>query len=72
MIALAYTGMLEGAVLTETVFSWPGIGRYLTAALFARDTTAVMGGTLVIGICFIFINNVTDMIVRLTDPRVKS
>lgn len=72
VIALAYTGMLEGAVLTETVFSWPGIGRYLTAALFAGDTTAVMGGTLVIGICFIFINNVTDMIVRLTDPRVKS
>jgi peptide/nickel transport system permease protein len=40
VIALAYTSMLEGAVLTETVFSWPGIGRYLTTALFAGDTTA--------------------------------
>lgn len=50
VIALAYTSMLEGAVLTETVFSWPGIGRYLTTALFAGDTTAIMGGTLLIGI----------------------
>ncbi len=70
VIALAYTGMLEGAVLTETVFSWPGIGRYLTTALFAGDTTAVMGGTLVIGVCFVLINNLADLLVRLTDPRV--
>lgn len=70
VIALAYTGMLEGAVLTETVFSWPGIGRYLTTALFAGDTTAVMGGTLVIGVCFVLINNLTDLLVHLTDPRV--
>lgn len=71
VIALAYTGMLEGAVLTETVFSWPGIGRYLTTALFAGDTTAIMGGTLLIGICFVLINNLTDLLVRLTDPRVR-
>lgn len=70
VIALAYTGMLEGAVLTETVFSWPGIGRYLTTALFAGDTTAIMGGTLLIGACFVLINNLTDLLVRLTDPRV--
>ncbi len=68
VIALAYTSMLEGAVLTETVFSWPGIGRYLTTALFAGDTTAVMGGTLLIGVCFVLINNLTDLLVRATDP----
>ena len=68
VIALAYTCMLEGAVLTETVFSWPGIGRYLTTALFAGDTTAVMGGTLLIGVCFVLINNLTDLLVRATDP----
>jgi peptide/nickel transport system permease protein len=68
---LAYTSMLEGAVLTETVFSWPGIGRYLTTALFAGDTTAVMGGTLLIGVCFVLINNLTDLLVRATDPRVR-
>ncbi|TNV20031.1 ABC transporter permease [Buttiauxella sp. B2] len=70
VIALAYTGMLEGAVLTETVFSWPGIGRYLTTALFAGDTTAIMGGTLLIGVSFVIINNLTDVLVRATDPRV--
>lgn len=61
--ALAWTSMLEGAVLTETVFSWPGIGRYLT--------TAIMGGTLLIGVSFVLINNLTDLLVRLTDPRVR-
>lgn len=71
VIALAYTSMLEGAVLTETVFSWPGIGRYLTTALFAGDTAAIMGGTLLIGVCFVLINNLTDVLVRLTDPRVR-
>lgn len=71
VIALAYTSMLEGAVLTETVFSWPGIGRYLTTALFAGDTTAIMGGTLLIGVCFVLINNLTDLLVRLTDPRLR-
>jgi len=71
VIALAWTSMLEGAVLTETVFSWPGIGRYLTTALFAGDTTAIMGGTLLIGVCFVLINNLTDLLVRLTDPRIR-
>ena len=71
VIALAYTSMLEGAVLTETVFSWPGIGRYRTTALFAGDTTAIMGGTLLIGVCFVLINNLTDLLVRLTDPRLR-
>lgn len=71
VIALAYTSMLEGAVLTETVFSWPGIGRYLTTALFAGDTTAIMGGTLLIGLCFVIINNLTDLLVRLLDPRAR-
>ena len=71
LTALAWTSMLEGAVLTETVFSWPGIGRYLTTALFAGDTTAIMGGTLLIGVSFVLINNLTDLLVRLTDPRVR-
>ena len=69
--ALAWTSMLEGAVLTETVFSWPRIGRYLTTALFAGDTTAIMGGTLLIGASFVLINNLTDLLVRLTDPRIR-
>ncbi|MCS5931365.1 ABC transporter permease [Klebsiella pneumoniae subsp. pneumoniae] len=69
--ALAWTSMLEGRCSPKTVFSWPGIGRYLTTALFAGDTTAIMGGTPLIGVSFVLINNLTDLLVRLTDPRVR-
>jgi peptide/nickel transport system permease protein len=71
VLALTYANLLEGAVLIETVFAWPGIGRYLTTALFAADTTAIMGGTLVIGVCFVAINSLTDILVRLLDPRTQ-
>ena len=46
---LAYAQLLEGSVLTETVFAWPGIGRYITGSLLSLDMNAVMGGTLVVG-----------------------
>jgi ABC-type dipeptide/oligopeptide/nickel transport system permease component len=49
VMALAYASLLEGAVLTETVFAWPGIGRYLTTAMFAGDMPAILGATLVVG-----------------------
>jgi len=69
VLALTYTNLLQGAVLVETVFARPGIGRYLTTALFAADTPAILGSTLVIGACFVLINGVTDLLVRLLDPR---
>lgn len=69
VLALTYANLLEGAVLIETVFAWPGLGRYLTTALFAADTPAVLGGTLLIGVCFVLINGMTDVLVRLLDPR---
>jgi peptide/nickel transport system permease protein len=69
VLALGYAGLLEGAVLTETVFAWPGLGRYLTTALFAADMPAILGGTLVIGTCFVLVNGVTDLLVQLFDPR---
>jgi peptide/nickel transport system permease protein len=68
-LALTYTNLLQGAVLVETVFARPGIGRYLTTALFAADTPAILGSTLAIGACFVLINGVTDLLVRLLDPR---
>ncbi len=71
VLALTYANLLEGAVLIETVFAWPGLGRYLTTALFAADTTAIVGGTLVIGVCFVAINGATDILVRLLDPRTQ-
>lgn len=69
ILALTYANLLQGAVLVETVFARPGIGRYLTTALFAADTPAILGSTLVIGACFVLINGATDMLVRLLDPR---
>jgi peptide/nickel transport system permease protein len=70
ILALNYARLLEGAVLTETVFAWPGLGRYLTTALFAADVPAILGGTLLIGVCFIVLNRCTDLIMRALDPRI--
>lgn len=71
VIALSYMHLLEGSVLTETIFAWPGLGRYLTSALLNADMNAVLGGTLVVGVVFIAVNLVTDIIGRLADPRVR-
>jgi peptide/nickel transport system permease protein len=70
VFGLSYARLLEGAVLTETVFAWPGIGRYLTTALFAADTPAILGATLVIGVCFVVLNRCTDLLIRAVDPRI--
>jgi peptide/nickel transport system permease protein len=70
VIALTYGGLLEGTVLTETVFSWPGIGLYLTRSLLNADMSAVLGATLVIGAIYVGLNLLADLIYRLLDPRV--
>ncbi len=71
VIALAYAGLLEGSVLTETVFSWPGIGQYITNSLLSIDMNAVLGGTLVIGAMFVAVNLIADLLYRLLDPRAR-
>jgi peptide/nickel transport system permease protein len=72
VIGLSYAGLLEGSVMIETVFSWPGIGNYLTTALFNADMNAVLGATLVIGAVFIVINKVSDVLYRILDPRSRA
>jgi len=72
VIALSYAGLLEGSVLTETVFSWPGIGLYITDSLQNADMNAVLGGTIVIGSVFIAINLFSDLLYRVLDPRTKT
>ncbi|MFD2857560.1 ABC transporter permease [Seohaeicola zhoushanensis] len=71
VVSLTFMYLLEGAVLTETVFAWPGLGLYITQALFSADLNAVLGGTLVIGICFVIVNRATDFFYRILDPRTK-
>ena len=69
--ALAYASLLEGSVLTETVFAWPGIGSYITSSLLSIDMNAVLGGTLVVGVIFIGLNLAADFAGRLLDPRAR-
>ncbi|MET3590194.1 peptide/nickel transport system permease protein [Bartonella silvatica] len=71
VVALSYAFLLEGAVLTETVFAWPGFGRYLTNALLAGDMNAVVGCTLLVGCLFIVINLFSDLLYRIFDPRTR-
>jgi peptide/nickel transport system permease protein len=71
VIALSYANLLEGSVLTETVFAWPGIGSYITNSLLNADMNAVLGGTLVIGAVFVGINLLSDVLYRLLDPRAR-
>ena len=71
VIALSYAGLLEGSVLTETVFSWPGLGLYITNSLQNADMNAVLGGTIVVGSVFIGLNLLSDLLYRTLDPRTR-
>jgi len=71
VVGLSYASLLEGAVLTETVFAWPGLGLYITRSLFNADMNAVLGGTLVVGAVFIGVNMICDFLYRIFDPRLR-
>ena len=71
VIALSYAGLLEGSVLTEIIFSWPGIGSYITTALLSADMNAVLGGTVVVGLVFVCLNVFSDLLYKFYDPRAK-
>jgi peptide/nickel transport system permease protein len=69
VIALSYANLLEGSVLTEIVFAWPGLGQYITNSLLNADMNAVLGGTVVVGAVFISLNMLSEALYRLLDPR---
>lgn len=71
VVALSYGNLLQGAVLTETVFAWPGLGMYLTNSLGSADMNAVLGATLVIGAAFVALNLLSDVLYTFLDPRVR-
>jgi peptide/nickel transport system permease protein len=71
VIALSYANLLEGSVLTETVFAWPGLGFYITNSLLNADMNAVLGGTIVVGSVFIGLNLLSDLLYRVLDPRAR-
>jgi peptide/nickel transport system permease protein len=72
VIALSYAGLLEGSVLTETVFAWPGLGLYLTNSLQNADMNAVLGATIIVGSIFIGLNLLSDLLYNLLDPRTRA
>jgi peptide/nickel transport system permease protein len=67
---LAYAQLLTGAVLTETVFSWPGLGRYTFQSAVSLDFPAIMGITTVVSVVFVLVNLLVDLSYALLDPRV--
>lgn len=72
VVALSYAFLLEGAVLTETIFGWPGLGSYITDALLVGDMPSVLGGTVVVGVVYIGLNMLSDLLYRLVDPRART
>ncbi len=71
VLAISYGNLLEGAVVTEIVFSWPGIGQYMTNALMIGDMNAILAGTLIIGAIFMLLNFISDLAYLMLDPRTR-
>jgi peptide/nickel transport system permease protein len=70
VIGLTYGGLLEGSVLTETIFSWPGLGRYLATAFLTLDLNAVVGGTMLVALTFSLANLAVDLVYAFLNPKI--
>src|SRR5262249_5832348 len=71
VLGLAYGNLLSGAVMTETIFAWPGIGRYAFQAATQNDFPAIMGVTFVIALMYIIVNLLVDLVYGLLDPQIR-
>ena len=71
MIGLDFGYLLGGAVVTETIFAWPGIGKYAMDAISQNDFPAVQGSVLILSMMFMLINLVVDLLYGVLDPRVS-
>jgi ABC-type dipeptide/oligopeptide/nickel transport system permease component len=63
--------LLGGAIITETIFAWEGVGKYLVESIVNRDGNAVQGAVLLIAFMFIFVNTLVDIVYLLIDPRIR-
>lgn len=72
IVGLQFGSLLSGAVITENVFAWPGVGTLLIQAITARDYPLVQGCVLVISLCYVVVNFLTDALYMLIDPRVRT
>jgi|AntDeeMinimDraft_5_1070356.scaffolds.fasta_scaffold15735_2 peptide/nickel transport system permease protein len=71
VVGLQFGVLLGGAVMTETIFSWPGLGKYLVDAIYARDFPIVQGGILFFAGVFVLVNLIVDLSYALVDPRIQ-
>ncbi len=71
VIGLDFGSYLTGSILTETIFGWPGVGRYVLTAIDKRDLPAVQGSILFLSLVFVLVNLITDLIYAKADPRVE-
>ncbi|MER1988023.1 MAG: ABC transporter permease [Solibacillus sp.] len=71
VIGLQLGSLLGGAILTETIFSWPGIGRYIYEAIGFRDYPVIQSGILIVAFIFVMINLIVDLLYTVIDPRIK-
>lgn len=72
VVGLQFGYLLGGAVLTETIFSWPGVGRLMVDAIRQKDFPVVQGGVLLLAVTFSFVNLVVDILYAYIDPRIKA
>lgn len=72
VIGLDFGAYLTGSILTETIFSWPGIGRYVVMAISRRDLPAVQGAVLFLSVVFVLVNLITDLAYQRADPRLRA
>ena len=72
VIGLQVGVLFTGAILTETIFSWPGIGKWMVASVTSRDYPVIQGGLLLIAACIVFVNMVLDVVYAIINPRLRS
>lgn len=71
-VGLQFGQLLGGAMLTETVFSWPGLGRLMVDSIKSKDIPMVLGSVIVMAVMFSIVNLIVDIIYAFIDPRIKS
>jgi len=71
LLGLQFGAVLTGAVITETIFAWPGIGRLLIQSIGFRDYPLVQGCILLIALTYVGVNLATDMVYGVLDPRIR-
>ena len=71
IVGLQFGTLLTGAIITETIFAWPGLGRLLIQAIHLRDYPLVQGGVLAIALSYVLVNLLTDLLYGVIDPRIR-